>query len=153
VSALELLERVGDALERIRRGDRELDGTRGEVGQLPQYCTSVSEKAAAQSIRTPSSRAASETTMVSTRSGGTPRSTARRTYPAPNRATDASIPFGAATRRRSARPSPYSTGIIPCDPAARHVLIWGRRPDRHGQVRSHLPRSDLARLQALLSGY
>jgi hypothetical protein len=35
----------------------------------------------------------------------------------------------------------------------RHVFIWGRRPDRHGHIRSHLPQADLARLQALLSGY
>jgi hypothetical protein len=39
------------------------------------------------------------------------------------------------------------------DPAARHVVIWGRRPDRRGRLRSHLSSPDLARLQALLSGY
>jgi hypothetical protein len=32
-------------------------------------------------------------------------------------------------------------------------LIWGRRPDDRGRLRSHLTRPDLARLQALLSGY
>lgn len=37
--------------------------------------------------------------------------------------------------------------------ADRHVFIWGRRPDRHGRSRSHLSQPDLARLQALLSGY
>ena len=37
--------------------------------------------------------------------------------------------------------------------AARHVVIWGRRPDHRGRLRSHLTRPDLARLQALLSGY
>jgi hypothetical protein len=37
--------------------------------------------------------------------------------------------------------------------AARHLFIWGRRPDRHGQARSHLSPAVLARLQALLSGY
>jgi hypothetical protein len=42
---------------------------------------------------------------------------------------------------------------IDIDPVARHVFIWGRRPDRHGQARSHLSQTDLARLQALLSGY
>ncbi len=42
---------------------------------------------------------------------------------------------------------------IDLDPAARHVFIWGRRPDRHGRTYSHLPQPDLARLQALLSGY
>jgi Mycothiol maleylpyruvate isomerase N-terminal domain len=42
---------------------------------------------------------------------------------------------------------------IDIDPTARHLFIWGRRPDRHGQARSHLPRRALARLQALLSGY
>jgi hypothetical protein len=38
-------------------------------------------------------------------------------------------------------------------PVARHVFIWGRRPDRHGQAHSHLSQPELARLQALLSGY
>jgi hypothetical protein len=42
---------------------------------------------------------------------------------------------------------------IDLDPVARHILIWGRRPDRHGVARSHLSQPDLARLQALLSGY
>ena len=44
----------------------------------------------------------------------------------------------------------------PCvelDPAARQLFIWGRRPDDHSRLRSHLARPDLARLQALLSGY
>ena len=42
---------------------------------------------------------------------------------------------------------------VEIEPAARHVFIWGRRPDRHDTARSHLPQRDLARLQALLSGY
>jgi Mycothiol maleylpyruvate isomerase N-terminal domain len=42
---------------------------------------------------------------------------------------------------------------IDIDAAARHVFIWGRRPDRRGHVHSHLTQPDLARLQALLSGY
>ncbi|SOD74965.1 mycothiol maleylpyruvate isomerase-like protein [Jatrophihabitans sp. GAS493] len=42
---------------------------------------------------------------------------------------------------------------IDIDATDRHVFIWGRRPDRHGQVRSHLSQPDLARLQVLLSGY
>ena len=42
---------------------------------------------------------------------------------------------------------------VDIDPVARHIFIWGRRPDRHGQARSHLPQPNLARLQALLSGY
>jgi hypothetical protein len=42
---------------------------------------------------------------------------------------------------------------IDIDPAARHLFIWGRRPDRRGVVRSELAQPDLARLQALLSGY
>lgn len=44
----------------------------------------------------------------------------------------------------------------PClelDPAARTLLIWGRRPDRRGRIHSRLPQEDLARLQALLAGY
>jgi hypothetical protein len=38
-------------------------------------------------------------------------------------------------------------------PAARLLFVWGRRPDKRGQIRSHLSQSQLARLQALLSGY
>lgn len=39
------------------------------------------------------------------------------------------------------------------DPAARTLLIWGRRPDRRGRVRSHVTQPTLFRLHALLSGY
>jgi hypothetical protein len=39
------------------------------------------------------------------------------------------------------------------DAGARHLLIWGRRPDRRGRIRSHLTQPALARLQTLLSGY
>jgi hypothetical protein len=42
---------------------------------------------------------------------------------------------------------------VDIDPVARHLFIWGRRPDRRGVVRSHLSQPNLARLQALLSGY
>ncbi len=42
---------------------------------------------------------------------------------------------------------------VDIDPVARHVFIWGRRPDGHGQARSNLSQPNLARLQALLSGY
>ena len=42
---------------------------------------------------------------------------------------------------------------VDVDAAARHVVIWGRRPDDRGRLRSHLTQPDLARLQALLSGY
>ncbi|MCW2894620.1 MAG: Mycothiol maleylpyruvate isomerase-like protein [Actinomycetia bacterium] len=39
------------------------------------------------------------------------------------------------------------------DAGARQLFIWGRRPDHRGRLRSHLTQPDLARLQALLSGY
>jgi hypothetical protein len=42
---------------------------------------------------------------------------------------------------------------VDIDPVARHVFIWGRRPDRRSQAYSHLSQPDLARLQTLLSGY
>jgi hypothetical protein len=42
---------------------------------------------------------------------------------------------------------------VELDPAARQLFIWGRRPDERGRLRSHLAQADLARLQALLSGY
>jgi hypothetical protein len=49
--------------------------------------------------------------------------------------------------------APAEEPSIDIDPAARHVFIWGRRPDRHGQAHSHLSQVELARLQVLLSGY
>jgi hypothetical protein len=42
---------------------------------------------------------------------------------------------------------------VELDSAARQLFIWGRRPDDRGRLRSHLAQADLARLQALLSGY
>ena len=42
---------------------------------------------------------------------------------------------------------------VELDPAARTLLIWGRRPDQRCRVRSHLTQPELSRLQALLSGY
>ena len=47
------------------------------------------------------------------------------------------------------RDEPY----VELDSAARQLFIWGRRPDDRGRLRSHLAQADLARLQALLSGY
>ena len=42
---------------------------------------------------------------------------------------------------------------VEMDAGARQLFIWGRRPDHRGRLRSHLGASQLARLQALLSGY
>jgi len=42
---------------------------------------------------------------------------------------------------------------VDIDAAARQLFIWGRRPDSHGRLHSHLTQLQLARLQALLSGY
>jgi hypothetical protein len=42
---------------------------------------------------------------------------------------------------------------VDSDAAARHLLIWGRRPDRRGRIHSQIAPPELARLQALLSGY
>ena len=39
------------------------------------------------------------------------------------------------------------------DAAARQLFIWGRQPDSRGRLHSYLKQSELARLQALLSGY
>ena len=44
-------------------------------------------------------------------------------------------------------------GSVDFDDGARLLFIWGRRPDHRGRLRSHLTQPDLARLQALLSGY
>ena len=43
--------------------------------------------------------------------------------------------------------------VVDMDAGARQLFIWGRRPDRRGRLRSRLAQSQLARLQALLSGY
>jgi hypothetical protein len=42
---------------------------------------------------------------------------------------------------------------VELDPAARTLVIWGRRPDQRGRFRSHIGEPALRRLQALLSGY
>ncbi|HXL88022.1 MAG TPA: maleylpyruvate isomerase N-terminal domain-containing protein [Streptosporangiaceae bacterium] len=42
---------------------------------------------------------------------------------------------------------------VELDPAARTLVIWGRRPDQRGRFRSHAGEPVLRRLQALLSGY
>src|ERR1700678_3160897 len=42
---------------------------------------------------------------------------------------------------------------VELDPAARTLVIWGRRPDQRGRFRSHVGEPVLRRLQALLSGY
>jgi hypothetical protein len=42
---------------------------------------------------------------------------------------------------------------VDIDAGARQLFIWGRRPDHRGRIRSHLTQPELARLQALLSGY
>jgi len=42
---------------------------------------------------------------------------------------------------------------VDMDAGARQLFIWGRRPDHRGRLRSHLGQPQLARLQALLSGY
>jgi hypothetical protein len=42
---------------------------------------------------------------------------------------------------------------VDLDAGARHLFLWGRRPGGRDRLRSHLTQSDLARLQALLSGY
>lgn len=42
---------------------------------------------------------------------------------------------------------------VEMDAGARQLLIWGRRPDHRGRLRSGLGQAQLARLQALLSGY
>jgi hypothetical protein len=43
--------------------------------------------------------------------------------------------------------------VVEMDAGARQLFIWGRRPDHRDRLRSHLTQPELARLQALLSGY
>jgi hypothetical protein len=42
---------------------------------------------------------------------------------------------------------------VEMDAGARQLFIWGRRPDHRDRLRSQLTQPQLARLQALLSGY
>ena len=42
---------------------------------------------------------------------------------------------------------------VDLDPAARTLVIWGRRPDRRDRFRSTLSQPDLQRMQTLLAGY
>jgi hypothetical protein len=42
---------------------------------------------------------------------------------------------------------------VEMDAGARQLFIWGRRPDHRDRMRSQLAQPQLARLQALLSGY
>ncbi|HEY2264098.1 MAG TPA: maleylpyruvate isomerase N-terminal domain-containing protein [Streptosporangiaceae bacterium] len=42
---------------------------------------------------------------------------------------------------------------VEVDAGARQLFIWGRRPDHRDRMRSQLDQPQLARLQALLSGY
>ncbi|HZY77773.1 MAG TPA: maleylpyruvate isomerase N-terminal domain-containing protein [Jatrophihabitantaceae bacterium] len=44
-------------------------------------------------------------------------------------------------------------GVIETDPAARILLLWGRRPASAARVRSTLAPDGLARLQTVLAGY
>lgn len=44
-------------------------------------------------------------------------------------------------------------GVLDCDPAARLLLLWGRRPTDSRRVRSTLPPAILARVQTILAGY
>jgi hypothetical protein len=50
-------------------------------------------------------------------------------------------------------PAEGSVARVEFEPAARHLFIWGRRPDHRGRVHSSAAQPDLARLQTLLSGY
>lgn len=43
--------------------------------------------------------------------------------------------------------------FLDCGAAGRLLTVWGRRPDRRGQLHSHMPPATLDRLQALLAGY
>jgi uncharacterized protein (TIGR03083 family) len=48
---------------------------------------------------------------------------------------------------------PADEPCVELDPAARALVIWGRRPDQRGHFRSSVGQPTLFRLQALLSGY
>lgn len=63
------------------------------------------------------------------------------------------VAAGEAELRMADDDSDDGEPYVELDPAARSLVIWGRRPDQRGRFTSHLPASMLARLQALLSGY
>ena len=48
---------------------------------------------------------------------------------------------------------PEGEALLEGDPAARLLLLWGRRPTPFGRLICHGPAEDLSRLQWLLSGY
>lgn len=50
-------------------------------------------------------------------------------------------------------PQTESAHVVRTDPAARLLLLWGRRPTDAGRVRSSLAPEQLARLQTVLTGY
>jgi hypothetical protein len=50
-------------------------------------------------------------------------------------------------------PQDESAHVVETDPAARLLLLWGRRPTDAGRVRSSLAPEQLARLQTVLTGY
>ncbi len=50
-------------------------------------------------------------------------------------------------------PSGDAEASIEADPAARLLLLWGRRPSDASRIRSRLQADQLLRLQTLLSGY
>ncbi|MDT5181760.1 MAG: hypothetical protein QOJ95_5958 [Mycobacterium sp.] len=53
----------------------------------------------------------------------------------------------------STGPADGNAARVEFAPGARHLFIWGRRPDRRGQIRSETCPPVLDRLQKLLSGY
>jgi hypothetical protein len=49
--------------------------------------------------------------------------------------------------------SPADEPYVALDAAARTLVIWGRRPERRGRLRSYVDQPTLHRLHALLAGY
>jgi hypothetical protein len=66
---------------------------------------------------------------------------------------DLRIEMGSRRAALSLVPSGIAEVGIEADPAARLLLLWGRRPSDASRVRSRLPADQLLRLQTLLSGY
>jgi len=67
--------------------------------------------------------------------------------------SDLSVVVGGGEARLSWGALPSDRPGLECDPAARHLFIWGRHPEGQNRLISHLDQAQLTRLQVLLSGY
>jgi hypothetical protein len=66
---------------------------------------------------------------------------------------DLALHLGSGEGRLSFEQPDDLPNVIETDPAARLLILWGRRPQDARRVRSTLSPADLGRLQEVLVGY